>query len=194
MKRIFTAVDIPENARRKVAGYIETLRGEFPKLRVGWEKPEKLHLTLKFFGDVDNRQLKDLTEAAEKTARQITNFKLKIFNTGVFPSPRNARILWLGLQDEKKSLVRLNEIFEHECGQKGFEKEKRGFKAHLTIARLREPHNSRDLAQKHLQNEFERVEFEVDEIVIYESKLLPQGSIYSAISRCKFTVLRDKKG
>lgn len=183
MKRIFVAIDISDEAKQKVSPYVETLRAEFPRLRVGWEKPEKLHLTLKFLGDIDDEKLKKLIVAVEKTTGQLSVFKLQIKETGVFPSPRNARILWLGLHDENKSLQKLNEILESECEKIGFAREKRNFKAHLTIARLREPRNSNELAQKHLQNEFEAVEFEASEIVIYDSKLLPQGSIYSVVSK-----------
>lgn len=186
MKRIFVAIYISEEARGKVADYIETLRGEFAAIRVGWEKPEKLHLTMKFIGDIDDEQLKYLTEAVEKMARQISNFKLQISDTGVFPSPRNARILWLGLQDEKESLQKLNEILENECERVGFVKEKRNLKAHLTVARLREPQKSNELARKHLQNKFAAAEFKACEIVIYASELLPRGSIYSVVSKHEF--------
>ncbi len=57
MKRIFLAVDISEQARSQISDYIESLRREFPRLRVGWERAEKLHLTLKFPGDIDDVQL-----------------------------------------------------------------------------------------------------------------------------------------
>ncbi len=101
-KRIFTAVDISDEARAKATDYIESLRGEFPQVRVGWEKAEKLHLTLKFFGEVDEKQLAKLTVAVEQTANQISDFNLKITETGVFPSKRNARILWLGVRGKRK--------------------------------------------------------------------------------------------
>jgi 2'-5' RNA ligase len=183
MKRIFTAIDISDEARSKVSDYVENLRAGFPRLRVGWEKPEKLHLTLKFVGDVSDAQLKNLIVAVEKTAKQISAFHLQLKETGAFPSPRNARIFWLGLKDEQGSLQKLNEILESECEQSGFAREKRSFKAHLTIARLREPQNSKELAQNHLLNEFEAIEFTAGEIVIYASKLLPHGSIYSVVSK-----------
>lgn len=162
-------------------------------MRVGWEKAEKLHLTMKFLGDTSEEQLQKLIEAVEKTARkisesdfQISDFRFQISNTGVFPTPKKARILWLGLVDERGSLTKINEILEAECERAGFERENRRFKPHLTIARLREPQFSRDLVEKHLQNEFEPVEFEVSEIVIYESKLQPSGSIYSKVSSFEF--------
>ncbi len=185
MKRIFAAIDISEAARQAVSAYVEILRAEFSGVRVGWEKPEKLHLTLKFFGDIDERQLENLTEAIEKTAEQISNFSLQIAETGVFPSPSRARILWLGLRDETGNMQKLAEILETESARSGFAREARTFKAHLTIARLREPQKSKELVEKHLQNEFESLEFQASEIVIYQSELLPKGSIYKAVSRHK---------
>lgn len=192
-KRIFIAIDISEQARHKVSGYIENLRKKFPDLRVGWEKAEKLHLTLKFLGDCDEKQLKSLENAAANSAKsffeseKVENFKIQISDTGVFPSKRNARILWLGLQDESGNLAKINRILETECEKAGFKTENRGFKPHLTIARLRQPHKSGNLVEKHLENEFEPVEFGVSEIVIYESKLQPTGSIYRRHRTFKFS-------
>lgn len=185
MKRIFTAIDISDETRRMTADYITDLRAAFPNVRVGWDKPEKLHLTLKFLGDIDKAQLRNLAEAVEETVKRISSFKLRISKTGTFPSEKKARVLWLGVEDEKGSLQKLNEILENECERKGFAKEKRSFKAHLTIARLREPQNSKELIERHLQNNFESVEFTVSGITIYESNLQKSGSIYSIVSEHK---------
>ena len=193
MKRIFVAVPISAEARRRAASYIESLRAEFREARVGWEKAEKLHLTLKFLGDCDERQLRNLENAVANSAKSffdsenIANFKIQISETGVFPSKRNGRILWLGLHDESGNLAKINRILETECEKMGFEKENRSFKPHLTIARLKEPHKSGHLAEKHLENTFEPVEFEVSEIVIYESKLQPTGSIYRKLKSFEFS-------
>ena len=187
MKRIFTAIDISEEVRARVSESVETLGREFPNIRVGWEKPEKLHLTLKFLGDINEIQLRNLTYAVAQTAKQIANFNLQIVGTGVFPSMRNARILWLGLKDEKGNLTHLNEIFENECENLGFTREKRNFKPHLTIARLREPQKSRELSEKHLSNNFQSEGFNINQIVIYESVLKPTGSVYTVVSSHKFS-------
>ena len=186
-KRIFVAVDISDEARRKVADYIETLRNKFPRLRVGWDKPEKLHLTLKFIGDTDEKQLETLDMIVEKIASEISNFKFQISNTGVFPSVKNARVLWIDILDEKGSLAELNRQIEIECVKNGFPREKRNYKSHLTIARLREPHLSGKLVENHLQTNFEPVEMEVSAIVIYESRLQPTGSIYSIVQSYGFS-------
>lgn len=180
-KRVFVAVDISEEARLKVSAYIKSLREKFPNTRVGWDKPEKLHLTLKFLGEIDDEQLAKLIEAIEKTAKEFAPFKSQIAETGVFPSPRQARVLWIDVKDEEEKLRQLNEVLENECAKLGFTREKRNFKAHLTIARLKE--RSGELVETHLKQNFEPIEFEVSELVIYQSELRPTGSVYSVISK-----------
>ena len=181
MKRIFVAVDISDEARGKAAAYIENLRTDFRAVRVGWEKPEKLHLTLKFLGDADERQLSELKKIVAEISGEIKNFKLQILNTGVFPNARNPRVLWIDVRDESKSLAKINTRLEAECEKIGFARERRNYVPHLTIGRVREPQRAKELAGKHLNNGFEPVGFEVSEIVVYESKLLPAGSVYSVV-------------
>lgn len=182
-KRIFIAADISNDAKMNVAEYIENLRRDFANLKVGWERSEKLHITLKFLGDVENKKITELIEVIENIAVGFSKFPISIKQNGVFPSPKKARILWLGLEDKKGSLRKLNDSLETECEKIGFSKEKRNFSPHLTIARLREPHRSNDLVKRHLETKFEPVGFEVSEIVFYESKLQKTGSVYFPIKR-----------
>jgi 2'-5' RNA ligase len=182
-RRIFIAIDISDEARRRVADYLENLRREFKDLRVGWEKPEKLHLTLKFLGETNERQLTEMTSIAEKIAAQFSGFELQIAETGIFPLLRKPRILWLGVRDETNSLSKISASLEIKCERIGFKRENRKFKPHLTVARLREPDKSKKIAQKHLENKFEPVAFEASAIVMYESKLQPSGSVYSVVSK-----------
>lgn len=187
MKRVFAAIDISEEARTKVTSYIECLRDEFPQVRVGWERAEKLHLTLKFFGDADEKQLANLFVAVEETAEQVSDFKLQIAGTGVFPAKRNARILWLGVRGEAEKLQKLIESLETECEKIGFAREKRDFKPHLTIARLREPQKSGELVRIHTANEFAAINFTVGELIVFQSVLNPHGSRYMPIFRGGFS-------
>lgn len=183
-KRVFAAIEISDEAKQKAAAYAKNLRERFPSVRAGWDKPKKLHLTMKFLGEIDDKQLKELIGSVEKTARQMSPFKIILTETGVFPSPKQAKVLWLGVRDAQESLRRLNEILENECEKTGFAKEKRNFKPHLTLARFRE--KSTELVDFHLNQKFEPVEFEVSEIVIFQSELQPTGSIYSVISKHEF--------
>lgn len=180
-KRIFVAVDISDEARYKVAGYTANLKNKFSNVKVGWDRPEKLHLTLKFLGDTNDEQLEKLKEICMKISTEFSNIKFQLSATGIFPSPRKARILWLGVKGEVEKLQKINAILETECRRIGFKKEKRDYKPHLTIGRIRQPHKARELAKAHLENNFEPVGFEVSEIVIVESKIQPTGSVYSKI-------------
>lgn len=182
MRRIFVAVDISDEARRETAAYIESLKREFSNVRVGWEKPEKLHLTLKFLGDTNENQLAELSEIVKRIAAETPKFELRIAETGVFPARRNARVLWIDVKDETGSLAKINRMLDAECEPLGFAAEKRNFKPHLTIARLKEPQKSRELIEKHLQKQFEPAGVEVAEIVICESRLQPAGSIYQKLT------------
>ncbi len=196
MKRIFTAIDISDAARAECANYVENLKSVFLHLRVSWEKPEKLHFTLKFLGDIDETQLRNLTEAVAAATGKISNFKIRIAGTGVFPSKRNARILWLGVNDEQANMQKVKEVLDCECFERGLAKENRDFKAHLTIARLREPHKSAELVEKHLSENFVSDEFTVSGITIYESRLQKSGSIYSIVSKYEFkeNVTTEERG
>ena len=183
MKRIFIAVDISDRARSAAAAYIETLRGEFRQVRVGWERAEKLHLTMKFLGACETRQLQELENIAARIAAEIPRFTIQIADTGVFPNARSPRVLWIDVKDAAGNLTKIHELLESECEKIGFEKERRRFVPHITIGRVKEPSKARELAEKHTRNKFEPVESSVPEIVIYESNLLPAGSVYSVVSK-----------
>jgi RNA 2',3'-cyclic 3'-phosphodiesterase len=182
MQRVFIAIDISEEARAAAAQYEEALRREFAEVRVGWERPEKLHLTLKFLGKTDDDQLERVKRAVGSAAASGNVLTLELAGTGVFPSARSPRILWLGLRESGDALKVLANRMETECETIGFPKENRPFSPHLTIGRVREPHRSRELAEKHAASKFGPVAFVVNEVVVYKSELRPTGSIYSKLA------------
>lgn len=179
--RTFIAVDINAETRRKVADYSLKLQNDFKEIRANWDKPEKLHLTLKFLGDTDESQLGEVKKIVAEIAEKQTNFTLSLNKNGVFPNTRNAKVLWIGVEDKGGNLKKINEILERECAAVGFESEQRNYHPHLTIARIKDASNTAELVKKHLETQIEPLEFKVSEIVIYESKLQPSGSIYKKI-------------
>lgn len=181
MKRFFIAIDVPEKARRAAAAHIDVLRRAFPRSRVGWERPEKLHITLKFLGDLNDEQVVGLRQTVGKVVRQSEKFTVTIAGTGSFPPGGHPRILWLGAEDDG-TLEIIAARLEDELAESGFSREKRPFSPHITIARVREPRSSGELASLHTQTPIESVAFEVHEIVVYESKPQPSGSVYSTIA------------
>ncbi|MCC6329927.1 MAG: RNA 2',3'-cyclic phosphodiesterase [Acidobacteria bacterium] len=180
MKRIFIAIDISEEARQMTASYIDSLRRAFPMLRVGWERPEKLHLTLKFLGDVNDATLEKVRQAAMDIASAAGPFRLSLTGTGRFPPKGDPKTLWIGVEDDGQ-LSAVAARLEDSLHRIGLKAEKRRFTPHLTIGRLREPERSRELAQCHLDSSFGPAAFDVRQITIYESRLQPKGSIYTQL-------------
>lgn len=182
MKRVFVAIDISDEARRRVAARISAHKTALPGSAIKWLHPEKLHLTIRFVGDVDEEQLKAVADAVEKVSAQCRSFELCLNGVGVFPSPSKVRVLWIGIDDDRAMCVKLKEMLEPELQRLGFAGERKALKPHLTVARTKDLWKARHLIQTHLDTEFEPIDFEVSEIVIYESKLLPTGSVYSRIA------------
>ena len=179
--RVFVAVEISEQVRAQIAERIEFLRHRFPDLRVGWEKPEKLHLTMKFLGEIAPEKLPDLIQAVERATSGFKFFSLEIKNVGAFPPRGAARVLWLGVLDASGNLKEIQRRLELECAAVGFEPEKRDFKPHLTIARLKEPQRARELVKLHLATDFPAASFDVPALTVFQSVLQPTGSRYTIL-------------
>ena len=180
--RLFSAIELPPEVRARAAGFIKALREAAPDTRASWDREEKLHLTLKFFGDVEESKVEQLTAALNRAAARINSFQLNLRGTGVFPPSGLPRVLWLGAVDSSGRLDKLHNQIEEECAHIGFARERKQFHPHLTIARLRRPEGARRLSALHKAMEFETEAFPVKEIVLIKSELLPQGSRYTKLS------------
>ncbi|HYH84978.1 MAG TPA: RNA 2',3'-cyclic phosphodiesterase [Pyrinomonadaceae bacterium] len=184
--RVFCAIDLPGEVKSRVAAHIASLRARFPKVRASWERPEKLHLTLKFLGDVEISRVEEFSRAAEGAASSFEPFKLAVAEAGAFPPHGSPRVLWLGIEDAAGRLSGLQRSLEDVCHVAGFEREGRPFKPHLTVARIRTPHGARELADAHRETSFEPQTFIVSELVIIRSEMGPGGSRYTPVSRHPF--------
>ena len=181
--RVFCAVELPDELRSRVAERARRLRAEFPEVRASWEKPEKLHITLKFLGDTEPARVEDLSRAAARAVSNVEPFELTIDEPGSFPPHGQPRVLWLGIVDASGRLAFMHKALEAECAAAGFPRESRPFKPHLTLARIRSPQGARELAAAHRATPFEPQRFKVSELVLMRSELSPQGSRYTPLSR-----------
>jgi RNA 2',3'-cyclic 3'-phosphodiesterase len=181
--RLFCAIELPQEIRARAAGYIARLRQAEPDARASWDRQEKLHLTLKFFGDTREERVHFLAGALERAASLVNPLEVAIRGTGAFPPSGQPRVLWLGVTEQSGGLDKLHRRLEDECAGVGFARERKRFHPHLTIARMRSPEGARKLAALHKSMEFEAAAFTVTEIVLIKSELLPGGSRYTTLSR-----------
>jgi 2'-5' RNA ligase len=175
-RRVFAAIDISEQARQEAKEYIARHRSEFADIPIRWERPEKLHITVKFAGSLDETELAQFMEQVKSAANAVGPFRIKIAGTGAFVKRRGPGVLWLDVKQlvDVDPLAKIAVMLGHEG---------RPFHPHVTIGRIRDAKKAEELIQRHKAGQFESDIFDVNEIVIYESKLLPSGSKYTLLSR-----------
>ena len=183
--RMFCAVELPAELCAQLRAHIAKLREQVPDALASWNRVENIHLTLKFFGNVALDRIPAISDAANRAVKEFSQFEIRIGDTGVFPKPSRAQVLWIGVNDPSGRLSALQARLENECAAAGFEKEDRAFQPHLTIARIRNPQGARRLADAHLQMKFELVAVQLRELVVFRSELNSNGSKYTAISRIR---------
>ncbi len=184
--RVFCAIELPAGVRARAAEHIARLRLAVPEVRASWERTEKLHITLKFLGEIAMERVEALSGASSSATRNTPPFTLALASAGAFPPRGLPRILWLGIDDSSGALTGLQSRLEEECASAGFARDERPFHPHLTIARIRAPQGARRLASRHQEIDFEAMEFAVADLVIMQSELGAGGSRYTEISRHSF--------
>jgi len=186
--RVFSAVELPDHVRERLREHVQQLREAVPDAAASWTRVENIHLTLKFFGNVHVDRIPAISDAVSRAVKEFSTFRIGVGGTGVFPKPSRAQVLWIGVNDPSGELSSLQRQLEIECAKKGFDKEDRAYRPHLTIARLRKPEGARQLADAHLQMKFEPIEIEFNELVVFRSELSSKGSRYTAIFRQDFRI------
>ena len=181
--RLFCAFELPEALRHSIAEHGRKVREAVPDAAASWIRPENVHLTMKFFGNVDPARAPVISAAAACVVKEFSPIQIEVGKTGVFPRPSRPQVLWIGVEDASGALLKLQQRLEDEFAVAGFPKEDRAFRPHLTIARIRKTQNADRLAQIHLGLPFSGVPVRLDELILFRSELSPKGSKYTAISR-----------
>lgn len=186
MIRTFIAIDIPRSTQEALDQVIT----EFRKTgaAVTWVKPGRMHLTLKFLGNVPEEKIDAISQAMTGAAEQSTSFVLRPVGCGAFPSMKNMRIVWVGLQGDLDLLKHFHRRLEEALEVLGFDREQRSFKPHLTLGRVKGAKHAEALRQAVLsQQDFALEAFDVLELVMYKSDLRPEGAHYTPLFRARFS-------
>ncbi|RMF94431.1 MAG: RNA 2',3'-cyclic phosphodiesterase [Nitrospinota bacterium] len=149
---------------------------------IRWIKPENLHLTLKFLGEIEETLVDPIHHRMQRVAGGVAPFTLTIQGLGVFPNLSRPRVLWLGVNQGKQSLQTLYALLQAELTPLGFPAEKRAYTPHLTLARFKtfsSPSLLSALLQQSLRYEF--APLSVHRIDLIRSQLHPGGAIYTCL-------------
>ena len=181
MIRAFLAIDPPE----EVLGAIGRIQGRLQRIIRGelrWVRPEAIHLTLKFFGDISEDAVADIAAVVEKAAAGMPPLTFAIGGVGVFPDQRRPRVLWLGMEGDVPRLLSFQQGLEAGLGMVGFPAEERPFQPHLTLARIKSSKGLSGLAQALEKGEEQRAgEFRASGIGLIRSELTPRGAVYTRL-------------
>lgn len=182
MLRTFIALDLPpvvQEALGRLERELQTTGAP-----VTWVKPERIHLTLKFLGDIAPERIPDLQKSLAEVALSASPFRIEPTGCGAFPTLQQMRVIWVGLRVDGSGLNRLQKAVETAMDQLGFKKEERPFKPHLTLGRVRGRQHLRVLQTLLLERQnFSAEAFDVNEVVLYKSELRPEGARYTPLFR-----------
>jgi 2'-5' RNA ligase len=182
--RSFLAIELPKPILKE----IEEVQGDLKLTHadVRWVNPEKIHLTLKFFGNIEESRIDLIFKSIEEVLLKTLPFSLEVRGVGAFPNLRNPRVIWMGLIDGKEVLTSLQKQIEIQLEKIGFQPEDRPFHPHLTLGRMKSSRGKEELVgkmEKHKEREFGV--FQVERLVLFKSDLKPTGPIYTALKEMK---------
>ena len=185
--RAFLAIEPPEDLLQTVIRLQEKLKREISG-RLSWTKPGRQHLTLKFFGDVSAGDVDQISRILHNRLQFGAAIRLKIEKLGILPDASRPRVLWCDTSGNVEGLAALQKQMEADFAGIGFPEEDRPFRAHLTLARIKDPREIsglNDALTKHAA--FSAGEFQVREMILFQSKRTPQGAIYTRLATFPLT-------
>ena len=151
--------------------------------QIVWPRPENLHLTLNFLGEVEAARLPALQQICGEAARQSTALTLTTAGLGFFPNAKRPRVVWVGLRDETQQLQPLQQRLTGALAALDFAPDDKPFRPHLTLGRIKTPLHLGALVERANAYRFPIISFTVTELVLMQSQLHPAGSIYTPLWR-----------
>ncbi len=181
--RTFVAVDIDSAVRDRVAGLVGRFRAAGADVK--WVQPQNLHITLKFLGDVDAKEIHRVCGAVQDAVADAAPFEFEVRGAGAFPKPNRPRTVWLGIAQGQEEMIDLNQRIEPALEKLGFRREARRFQPHLTIGRVRRGGPAVAELGKLIgeQADVELGLTKVPEVIVFSSELDRSGPTYEALAR-----------
>jgi 2'-5' RNA ligase len=178
--RTFICIELPDEIRDRIGALQDRLK--HVSADVSWVRPAKIHLTLKFLGDVGALKIARVCAAVENAIQGEEAFPIEVGGTGCFPSAQNPRILWIGVASPSDKLKQLQTSIEKTLEAMAFARENRPFSAHLTLGRVKSRLNARRLVEELAEAGSEKLSFQVSKIAVMRSDLKAKGAVYTPLA------------
>ena len=190
--RLFVACEVPDEVKEAIGETIEGLRKKSgPAVR--WIKPEGVHVTLKFLGEVPVKKLPAVKLAIQEAVVGHSPFELEFSNIGTFGGREGLRIMWVGIAGAVLRLEALVRAVNAALAVVGFEPERRPFRPHLTLGRVRDEIGTRQRAEIEVavgKTDVPGVNWRTSQVSLMRSKLGPGGASYEVLATFPLRVVQ----
>lgn len=179
--RAFLAVPISDELCGVISKQIRELAAVSPGVR--WTDPDGLHITLKFFGEIEELETVEISRCVQSVVADHTAFEVAVTGLGAFPAADRPRTLWAGIEHGADQLCALQADLENALSDLGYKAETRRYHPHVTIGRVRDKSGVSELSSA-----LERLADEsmgrapVEDVVFYSSELRRSGAIYTPMA------------
>ncbi len=179
--RVFLAVNLPDEVKHYLASLIEELKEQNQRRVIKWVDSTLLHITLSFLGDLDDEQIEEIKILVKEELVNFNQTILELDSIGAFPELDKPRVVFVEAKDESKIIYKLQKSLTDKFNRLGMELDQRPWKAHITVARVRDRGELKGIDYK-----IERgTTWQVQTIDLMESVLTPQGPEYTALEKFK---------
>jgi 2'-5' RNA ligase len=187
--RSFVAIELDDQIREKLRETQACLKAKGIADQVRWVRPEAIHVTLKFLGDVPPVRIREIVVALTQSCEGIGPFSLSFGDLGCFPSVSRPNVIWIGVQGDTKELAHVQSRIEEGLAILGFPREQRKYTPHLTLGRVgrhvQRTERGRLGGLVQTQDIETLAEIEVTEVSLMKSVLSPVGAKYSQLAAVK---------
>ncbi len=191
--RLFVACEVPDEVKRDIGEVIDSLRSR-SGTAVRWIKPDGLHVTLKFLGEVPVKKLPAVKLAIQEAVIGHSPFELEFSNIGTFGGREGLRIMWVGVAGDVLRLEALVRAVNAALAVVGFEPERRPFRPHLTLGRVRDeiPTRQRAEIEVHVGKTLvPATSWRTAQVSLMRSRLTAQGAAYEVLATFPLRVLQQ---
>ncbi|MCX5707048.1 MAG: RNA 2',3'-cyclic phosphodiesterase [Candidatus Omnitrophica bacterium] len=188
--RSFIAIGLPKEIQASLKLLQDKLKKSGADLKL--VKPENIHLTLKFLGEIDENKLTKISPILETLLQNKTAFQIKLSSLGTFPKINSPRVVWVGMALGEQEVKIIAGELEEKLEKIGIPKEDKPFSSHITIARVKSGLNKEKLVQaiNDLGKDYtQSLEFTAEKITLFKSTLMPTGPIYEVLKEINLTTI-----
>jgi len=183
--RAFIAIEL----NKEIHDYLANIQNELKQARadVKWVKPENIHLTLKFLGNMDISQINQIKKILAEISQGENEFSIELSRVGAFPKLKYPRAIWIGIEKNQDKVTEIANNLEERLHKLGISKEDRPFHPHITIGRVKSSLNRSTLAEKLTSiNIPQRPSMTIKKLTLFKSTLTPNGPIYQVLNESNF--------